>query len=60
MKDLLDAEGIENGQTPEEACKSRIYNRAFRSGNTSVLESPEYRHLEKYFWGELESSLDQR
>ncbi len=51
MNDLLDDEGIENGQTPEEACKSRIFNRAFRSGNPAALETPEYKHLEKFFRG---------
>ena len=51
MRDLLDQDGIENGQTPEEACKSRILDRAFRSGIPSVENDPEYKRLFKYFHG---------
>ena len=43
----MDEELIRMGYSPEIACKIRIFNRAFRSGKSSVLNDPEYRRLEK-------------
>lgn len=46
---------IEMGYSPEIACKMKIFQRAFDSGNDSVLNTPEYRRLE----ARLRKGLDQ-
>ncbi len=42
---------IEMGYSPEIACKMRIFQRAFDSGNDDVLKSAEYQRLEKRLRG---------
>jgi len=43
---------IEMGYSPEIACKMRIFRRSFDSGNTDVLENPEYQRLSKRLQGD--------
>lgn len=38
---------IEMGYSPEIACKMKIFDRSFLSGDDRVLNDPEYRRLEK-------------
>ena len=43
-------EGIRNGQTPEEACKARIFKRANK--NPGNEKDPEYQRLVEFFFGQ--------
>ena len=42
---------IEMGYSPEIACKMKIFDRSFLSGDDRVLNDPEYRRLEKRLMG---------
>lgn len=44
---------IAMGYSPEIACKMRIFRRSFDSGNTDVLENPEYQRLSKRLQGDV-------
>jgi hypothetical protein len=44
-------EGIKNGQTPEEACKARIWRRANK--NPGNMNDPEYKRLGEFFFGKV-------
>jgi hypothetical protein len=53
MKEILDEEGVKQGQTPEEACKSRIYKRMCDQRYTDESD-PEWQRLHNFFHGESE------
>lgn len=43
---------LKMGYSPEMACKMKIFDRAFSSGNDNVLKDPEYQRLEKRLRGD--------
>jgi len=50
---------IAMGYSPEIACKMRIFRRSFDSGNTDVLENPEYQRLSKRLQGDCRMSTSE-
>ena len=44
---MEDEELVKKGYSPEEACKKRIFQRAFRSGDPRVLNDPEYQRIKE-------------
>lgn len=44
---MEEEELIEKGYSSEEACKKRIFKRAFCSGDPRVLNDPEYQRIEE-------------
>lgn len=45
---------LELGYSPEIACKMRLFQRAFDSGDDRVLNDPEYMRLEKRLRGGID------